>query len=146
LAAGDGKGRLKMKRSTVLMSLLLVVVLVASAGAVGNCNRANRAPSAGFSDSEIPIQVSPHVIVLDSVGDCVTVHADIAFSQVNTATVTLNGIAAIACKPDNRGDLVAKFSPDEVKAIVAPPEVLFTLTGQTVDGEVFTGSETITVK
>lgn len=138
-----------MKRSTVLMSLLLVVVLVTSAGAAGgagNCNRAHKAPSPEVPEGAILIQVSPHVIVLDSVGDCITVHADIAFSQVNAATVTLNGIPAIGCKADNRGDLVAKFASADVKAIIAPPEALFTLMGLAITGESFTGSETIAVK
>jgi hypothetical protein len=138
-----------MRRSTVLMSLLLVVGLVATAAAAGGATRCvggHGSSDAGLAEGEITIQVSPHVIVLESVSECVTVHADIAFSEVDVATVALNGIPTTGCKADNRGDLVAKFDPIAVKSIIAPPEALFTLTGQTLAGVAFSGSETIRVK
>lgn len=94
----------------------------------------------------IKIKVSPNTIVSASKGTWVTVHTDIPYHQVDTGTVQLNGLSAKTTFADDCGNLVAKFSLDEVKAIVKPPEATLTLTGATKDGEFFTGSDTVAVR
>ncbi len=94
----------------------------------------------------IQIQASPATIVLSSLGGCVSIHADIAYSAVDRQSLELNGLKPYLVKADARGDLVAKFSLDEVKAIVAPPSTTLTLIGLTRAGEAFTGSDEVAVR
>ncbi len=94
---------------------------------------------------EITITVSPRTLVLGSQGEWVTVHADIAYSQVDTVTLLLNDVEVSMTKSDANGSLVAKFELDSVKDIVAPPEATFTLEGRTHDGAGFAGSDTVRV-
>lgn len=100
----------------------------------------------------IDIQCSPSVVVLGSVaaGDCLTVHADIPYSAVDTdAGVFLNGVAAYATFADNRGDLVAKFDLTDMKALLTPPATVLTLTGTAIVDELvtveFTGADEVRV-
>ena len=138
-----------MKRLTLL---ILVVFLTLSVGFAdvwagqGRHKAGSTAPTAAFADTEIYIKVSPHVIVLESVGTWITVHTDIAHSQVDTSSVALNGVPADLTKADLKGNLVAKFDQANIKAIVAPPEALLELTGLTTSGEAFSGSEVVEVK
>ena len=106
--------------------------------------------SAGHAWSQeiVAIQVSPHVLNLDSQGTCVTVHATIPLSAVAAATVTLNGeVVPALIKSDSRGDLVAKFKIGDVKDIVDPPpsSATLTLAGLSKTGETFSGFDTIRV-
>lgn len=94
----------------------------------------------------INIKISPNTLVMRSPGTWVTVHADIPYSVVVGATVELNGIPAGLTKADDCGNLVAKFTQTEVKAIVAAPSATLTLTGTTVNGVDFAGTDTISVK
>jgi len=96
---------------------------------------------------EIDIQCSPAVVNLASPanGTWFTVHADIAYSLVNTATVTLNGVPVKWTKVDNQGYLVAKFSLKDVRGLLAPGENLLTLSGTTTKGQPFNGSTTVKV-
>jgi hypothetical protein len=103
-------------------------------------------PAADLSDLGIIIQVAPHVIVIDSDGTWITVHADIPYSSVDGSSVTLNGVPAALTKADLQGNLVAKFDQADIKAIVAPPEATLELTGLKTDGEEFAGSETVEVR
>jgi hypothetical protein len=98
------------------------------------------------ADLEIEIKVTPRVLVIDSEGTLVTVHTNIAYSAVDTASLTLNGIPIAWTKSDARGQLVAKFNQSDVKDIVAPPSVLLELSGYTRSGESFSGTDTIAVK
>jgi hypothetical protein len=98
------------------------------------------------ADLEIEIKVTPSALVIDSEGTLVTVHTNIAYSAVDTASLTLNGIPIAWTKSDARGQLVAKFNQSDVKAIVAPPSVFLVLSGLTKDGTSFSGSDTIVVK
>jgi hypothetical protein len=98
------------------------------------------------AETEVPIQISPHALVFGSAGVWVSVHAEIAYSSVARGTVELEGISARWTFPDSRGELVAKFDVDAVKAIVSPPSATLRLTGATVDGRSFSGSDTILVK
>jgi hypothetical protein len=98
---------------------------------------------------EIGVVVSPNVINIDSKGTWVTVHADIAYEDVATATVTLNGIEVNWTKSDAQGNLVAKFSfgevIDEEDGIVKLGTNELTLSGFTKDDVEFFGTDTIKV-
>jgi hypothetical protein len=97
---------------------------------------------------DIAIDVSPNVINIQSQSTVVTVHTDIAFSLVVGASVYLNGVAIDWWKSDDRGNFVAKFDSDEIKAL---PGLNFgayntlTLIGATTGGAEFTGSQNIMV-
>ena len=95
----------------------------------------------------IVMAISPHTLLLGAEqGGSVVVHADISYSQVDTSTLALDGIAALHSKPDLRGGLVAYFDEAAVKAIVAAPSATLTLTGETEDGTPFDGSDTVQVR
>jgi hypothetical protein len=94
---------------------------------------------------EIVITVSPRTLVLGSQGEWVTVHAEIAYTRVDTATLLLSDVEVTTTQSDANGDLVAKFELDDVKDIVAPPEATFVLEGTTRDGTPFSGSDTVRV-
>ncbi len=66
---------------------------------------------------EISIEVAPNVLNLQSQGEVVTVHTDIAYWTVDVYTVYLNGVAISSWKADNRGNFVAKFLMDEIKTL-----------------------------
>jgi hypothetical protein len=97
------------------------------------------------TEIEIEIDVAPSVLNLSNSGTVVTVHTDIAYSAVEGATVTLNGIAIDWWKSDSRGYFVAKFDIDEVKGIVDPGTCLLKMEGETKSGELFWGEQQITV-
>lgn len=102
--------------------------------------------AAGPALDAVNIAIAPQTFQLGrDQGGAITVHAEIAFADVNTATVCLAGIPARSCKPDNRGELVAYFDEATVKALVAPPSATLTLTGQTNDGTPFAGVDTVVV-
>jgi hypothetical protein len=94
----------------------------------------------------ISIQVSPQTIVLSSLGGTVSVHTDIPLSIVDRESVQMDGMVPYLVKSDARGNLVAKFDLATVKARVSPPSATFTLTGYTLDGDAFTGTDTVVVK
>jgi hypothetical protein len=95
----------------------------------------------------IVVVIAPHTLLLGAEqGGSVVVHAEIPYSQVDTSTLALEGIAVVHSKPDLRGELVAYFDEDAVKAIVAEPSATLTLTGATEDGAFFEGSDTVQVR
>ncbi len=112
------------------------------------------APFKAQADISVEIMCSPSAVVMKSAanGDWMTVHTDLAYSSVDTASVELdvnNGqaiLSARATKADDCGNLVAKFSLTELKGLVAPPSAILTLTGSTKDGEMFAGSDTVVVR
>jgi len=119
-----------VQRSLVLVvSLCLVVV-------------ASVAAFSGRTDDPLGVAVSPHTLILGAdQGGTVAVHTAIPLSAVDTSTLDLNGIPVMWTKADARGELVAMFSEDAVKAIVTPPSALLTLTGEMKDGTGFWGSD-----
>ena len=122
-----------MRRATISLSVICIITgLFIAAGTAG-------------SAETISIKVSPNTIALGSVGEWVTVHTDIALSLVDTSSISLNGVDVAWTKADAKGNLVAKFVLEDIKAIVEPPEATFTLVGTTIDGEEFTGSDTVAV-
>ena len=66
---------------------------------------------------DIEIDVSPNVLNIQSKSTIVTVHTDVAYSLVTGASVFLNGVTIDWWKSDDRGNFVAKFNSDEVKAL-----------------------------
>ncbi len=85
--------------------IVLPLVLVALIG-----------PNICFAE-EIAIDVAPNILNIQSDGQVVTVHTDIAYYAVDVSTVYLNGIAISSWKADNRGNFVAKFLMEEVKTL-----------------------------
>ena len=123
-------------RKWVLFGLVICVAAGLSGAAVSN----------GRTTDPLGVAVSPHMLVLGyDQGGTVTVHTNVPLSSVDTGSLALNGIPATGSKADNRGNLVAFFSEAEVKAIVAPPSAVLTLTGLTNDGDTFEGSDTASV-
>ncbi len=94
----------------------------------------------------VAIVVSPHTLVLSAPAAWVSVHTNVPFGAVDRSTLELNGIPVAWTKADSRGNLVAKFHTDEIKAIVELGEVTLTLTGEMLDGRLIDASDTITVK
>ncbi len=106
----------------------------------------------------VEIMCSPSAVVMKSAanGDWMTVHTDLAYSSVDTASVKLvvDGaeiLDVVATKADDCGNLVAKFSLTELKGLVSPPSATLTLTGLTKDvdgvaGVAFAGSDTVVVR
>jgi len=96
----------------------------------------------------IDIVVSPSTINLDSQGVWVTVHADIPYSWVEGASVTLDGVPVNFTKADDCGDLVAKFTVESIRALFPnidePVEVNLTLCGDSLYGP-FSGTDTVRV-
>lgn len=105
------------------------------------------APMRAADVQEIEIQCSPAVVNLSATpnGNWFTVHADIAYGAVEKATVELNGVPVNWTKSDNQGYLVAKFILGDVRAILVRGNNTLTLSGETVDGGMFTGSTTVLV-
>ena len=101
----------------------------------------------GF-DIEIEIDVSPNVLNIQSKSAIVTVHTDIAYNLVTGASVFLNGVAIDWWKSDDRGNFVAKFVSDEIKALeglIIGDYNTLTLIGFTTGEEAFEGTQDIMV-
>ena len=99
-------------------------------------------PCYGF---EISIDIAPNVLNLRSQGELVTVHTDIAYGEVYASTLYLNDVQISGWKADDRGYFVAKFLMDEIKDQVDVGYYIFTLTGWTIRGEFFSGTQVIKV-
>ena len=97
----------------------------------------------------VSIKITPRTLNLRSKGRWITVHADIAYSDVDLTSLALNGVPVSRTVEDDNGNLVAKFLRSEIKAIVSPPRATLTLTGLLFsDGSSimpFEGSDTIRV-
>ena len=115
-------------------------VLVSIVAVVGMIAAANNALA-----FEITIDVAPSVVSLDSQGQVVTVHTDIAYWSVDGWSVALDGLPIQSFKSDKRGNFVAKFNLDDVKEMIEVGSVTVTLMGETKDGEEFSGHDTIKV-
>jgi hypothetical protein len=103
----------------------------------------------GFSQDvgpiEITIDVAPATLNLSNSGTVVTVHTNIAYSAVEGASVSMNGVEISWWKSDNKGYFVAKFNIDDVKVIVTPGPCLLKMEGLTKTGVEFSGEQQITV-
>ena len=104
-------------------------------------------PVAAAAD-EITIEVAPRTLNLDSDGQVVTVHTEIDYWEVDVSSVFLEGVLISSWKADNRGNFVAKFLMDEIKAIDGlhiDDYNTLTLVGATVDGVAFVGTQEVMV-
>ena len=97
------------------------------------------------AEREVNITISPDTVVLeeDIQAYLLTVHAEIAYSAVETDSVMLDGVTASLVKADSRGELVAKFYMS--KSILQEGTVTLTLTGQLKEDGSFSGSDEICV-
>jgi len=78
-------------------------------------------------DGALPaMMASPQMIVLAKV-TTLTIHTNIPATDVDLATVALNGVAPTGLGVDNCGHLVAKFAVADLA--LDPGEVTLTLTG-----------------
>jgi len=97
---------------------------------------------------DITIEVSPKTLNIQSEGQVVTVHTDVAYWAVDVSSVYLNGVWIRSWKADNRGNFVAKFSMDDVKTLdglIIDGYNTLQLVGATKDGEAFSGEQEIMV-
>jgi hypothetical protein len=96
---------------------------------------------------EITIEVAPNVLNIQSEGQVVTVHTELAYSSVVASSVMLNGVKIDSWKADDRGNFVAKFLMSAIKNLPLNIGQLNTLRidGTTTDGKAFWGSKAITV-
>ena len=104
-------------------------------------------PAAALS-ADIQIDVAPNVLNIQSQGEIVTVHTDIAYSVVVGASVFLNGVAIEWWKADARGNFIAKFVMDEIKTLdglIIDDYNTLVLNGFTTDGDPFIGMQEIKV-
>jgi antirestriction protein len=65
----------------------------------------------------ITIDIAPATLNIQSNGKVVTVHTDIAYSNVDVYSVYLGGVYIDSWKADDRGYFVAKFVIDDIKGI-----------------------------
>ncbi len=84
---------------------------------------------------------------LQSNGQVVTVHTNVSYGLVIAHSVSLNDVEINSWKADNKGFFVAKFLMDDIKNLPLNTGELntMTLTGETADGQFFTGFQEILV-
>jgi hypothetical protein len=122
-----------MRRQLISLCALAFVVMALAAGSMA-------------ADMEINIIVQPKTLVIESESEWLTVHTDIALSAVDTSSLMINGLAVSWWKADAKGNLVAKFDINDVKAMVEPGEAFFEMTGVTTAGVSFSGTDTVPVR
>ena len=126
-----------MKKTFLIVAALVSFTAFAFAGDV-----------LGF---DVTIDVAPNVLNLQSTGDYVTVHTNILYDDVDSATVMLKAgggsIPLYFSKRDLRDNFVAKFRRDAVIELdfAICEDNTFTLTGFYSDGEVFSEAQDILV-
>ncbi len=97
---------------------------------------------------EIAIEIAPRTLNLQSDGEVVTVHTDLAFGAVDVSSVYINGIPIHSWKADAQGNFVAKFLMDDVKlldGLIIGGYNTLKIVGLTVDDEPFWGEQQIMV-
>lgn len=96
---------------------------------------------------EITIDIAPNILNLANGGTVVTVHTNLPYSSVQGASLLLDGVQINSWKADNRGFFVAKFEMNSIKSLpLAVNEYhTFTLAGLTVDGQEFSGTQSILI-
>jgi hypothetical protein len=129
----NATGKVTTRRLTLgIIGLVLAAGLVAATG----------------NAAEIAIEIAPNTLNIQSDGQVVTVHTDIAYWYVDVASVYLNGVQISSWKADNRGNFVAKFLMDEVKTLdglVIGDVNTLTIVGLTTDDIEFWGEQEIMV-
>lgn len=145
----------EMKKIKVLFAIICITLM------------ATMTPLASHADdTAVAIDVSPNVINIGSSSTWVTVHTDIPYDVVKGGTVDLAvfeynvelgnvellGVVIIKLYlMDDRGNFVAKFDMDAVKAlfetlVTIDDEFTFVMSGETIDQDVdFSGEQDIRV-
>ncbi len=130
-----------LKWSAALTAALAVLLMPAQAQEVD--------PPDPPADEPITIEIkcSPAVVNLNSRagGNWMTVHTNLPWDEMLAEEdVTLNGLEAAVIKPDDCGDLVAKFLLSDLKPLLTAPSTDLTLT--VVIGEaIYVGFDTVRV-
>lgn len=92
----------------------------------------------------IDVDVTPNCVSLTSNGPMITAHADIPFADVDPSSIELCEVSALyVFEDDCDGNLVAKFDSGQIKENLNTPTAILTLTGKTLDGTKFTGTDTV---
>jgi hypothetical protein len=101
------------------------------------------------ADTVINVKISPQTVNLQFQGEWVTVHTNIAYTLVLPDSVALDGFSADIEKYDDRGYLVAKFKvarlSEYLRGFLDAGSATLTLTGVTLGGDSFSGSDTVRV-
>ena len=95
--------------------------------------------------------VSPQVFVLDYQGSVLSIHTEVPYNEIVRSTIVLEGANGMTITPsyttvDSRGNLVVRFTSDDVTRIVEVPTTGLTLTGYFIDNGSFTLRATIRVQ
>ena len=137
----DSPQKVGRKIMKSLQSRLAVGVL-----AIGVASMAMLAMGGARTEDPLGIAVSPQTLLIGTQqSGTVVVHTDIPLSAVDTSTLKLNGLPVVGAYADSLGHLVAVFVEADVKAVVAPPCSVLTLTGAYRTGVLFSGSDTVSV-
>ncbi|MCP5523782.1 MAG: hypothetical protein H7A46_19775 [Verrucomicrobiales bacterium] len=145
LRVGRPTGVPKKRRAIMHKSSIRYLLTSAMLGLALSMVLAVEEAARAQDDNQVTIVISPSTLNLESSGIWVTVHAEIPYSNVVGASVTLDGIPVEVTFADNRGELVAKFCIDDVKDSVRLGEVRLTLVGDKTDGSSFFGTDLVKV-
>ena len=129
-------GRGYLVKKAFLLAAVISGLLGAGIAGIAMGNRA-------VGGDEPAIMVSPSTIVLAKV-DTVTVHTNIAASDVAPGSLDLDGAAPIDTGVDDCGHIVAKFAVEDLG--LESGEVTLTLNGALEDGSLFSASDEAMVK
>ena len=135
---------MKRKEYTIMMrkaAILLITLAAVSVFMAGGLN----------AQEPVTITIAPAQFVLDYQGTTVTVHTNITCGDAVNESIEMHNIDGASINPigfkcDNRGNLVVKFSSDDVAMIVAPSSAELTLTGDFAAGGSFSATDAIRVK
>jgi len=96
---------------------------------------------------EITIDIAPATLNIQSNGKVVTVHTDIAYSDIEVFSVYLEGVHINSSKADDRGYFVAKFLIDAIKSLDLDFDEYNTLelVAKTTDGDLVSGTADVMV-
>ena len=132
-----------MKRTAAVLALACILVGVGAGSALSY--RAGKDGGTG----DFPIYVAPAMLAKTAPCDCVTIHTEVKLVAVVpgsvTATVDGTGVAVLAVFADDRGQLVARLSFDEVAGLATGDTAVIGLT-LTVGEDVLSASQTVRVK
>ena len=133
----DQGATLKTSRAGRLIGLVATLIVLVSVPGVALADDAVVSP--------IDITVAPSTLNLSHAGDCVTVHADLAFTVAEDFDWYLNDVPANFIFADDCDDLVARFDVDAL-SITTEPSFTMTFTGKDALGAVcYEGSDDVRV-
>ena len=130
------------KDDTDMRKATMLIAIVVAISAFALCD--------AMAQADVMIKVSPNNLAISSMGTKVTIHSNIPAGSVNVSTLALSINDGAALYPtatfaDDRGNLVAKFNMNDVKAMVSVGRAAFTMTGDYFDGGSFSATDVIKV-